>query len=208
MATVCPSRPLGWPVEMRPTPTHGPVPGSTPSSARSAPLDALRRPHPIGGNDPDGYRQEPEQLLAALDRRRPRRRVPDARAGRLRTANDTALATGAAHPDRLVAFCRVNPHDGPLPEARRALDAGARGIKLHPRAEQLRDGGAGGGRARGPGGRAARADADPRRARHPRAGRADRAARGAHPSATLILAHAAISDLAWLWRVLPRIRTC
>ena len=31
----------------------------------------------------------------------------------------------------------MSPHDGALPEARRALDAGARGIKLHPRAEQF-----------------------------------------------------------------------
>ena len=37
----------------------------------------------------------------------------------------------------LVPFCRVNPHDDPLPEAERSLDAGARGIKLHPRAEQF-----------------------------------------------------------------------
>jgi hypothetical protein len=54
-----------------------------------------------------------------------------------RTANDAVLAVAAAHPDRLVAFCRVSPHDGALPEARRALDAGARGIKLHPRAQKF-----------------------------------------------------------------------
>ena len=34
-----------------------------------------------------------------------------------------------------MPFCRLDPHDDPLAEAERCLDAGARGIKLHPRAE-------------------------------------------------------------------------
>src|ERR1700732_2435138 len=38
---------------------------------------------------------------------------------------------------RLLPFCRVNPHADPVTEARRCLDAGACGIKLHPRAEQF-----------------------------------------------------------------------
>src|SRR6187397_939149 len=63
----------------------------------------------IGHNDPDGYRE----------------------------ANDIAIAAAAASGGRLVAFCRVNPHDDAVAEARRALDAGAVGIKLHPRAEQF-----------------------------------------------------------------------
>src|SRR5207302_232342 len=37
----------------------------------------------------------------------------------------------------LIPFCRVDPHDNPLPEAERSLENGARGIKLHPRAEQF-----------------------------------------------------------------------
>jgi hypothetical protein len=54
-------------------------------------------------------------------------------------ANDTAVAAAAASDGRLVAFCRVNPNDGApaVEEARRAIDAGARGIKLHPRAQKF-----------------------------------------------------------------------
>ena len=118
-------------------------------------------------------------------------------------ANDTVIAAAAAHPEQLVAFCRVSPHDGALEEARRALDAGARGIKLHPRAEQF--------------GMDEPAVAELVALAHERcvpvlihAGRGipalgENTVRLAarHPDATLILAHAAISDLAWLWRVLP-----
>ena len=50
--------------------------------------------------------------------------------------NDIALAA-AAGSDRLVAFCRLDPRVNPAAEARRCLDAGAVGIKLHPRAEQF-----------------------------------------------------------------------
>ena len=118
-------------------------------------------------------------------------------------ANDAVIAAAAAHPEQLVAFCRVSPHDGALEEARRALDAGARGIKLHPRAEQF--------------GMDEPAVAELVALAHERrvpvlihAGRGipalgENTVRLAerHPDATLILAHAAISDLAWLWRVLP-----
>ena len=52
--------------------------------------------------------------------------------------------------------------------------------------------------------RAARADPDPRGARDSRAGRRTRCELATEfPDARLILAHAAISDLAWLWHVLP-----
>ena len=52
-------------------------------------------------------------------------------------ANDRVLEAAAASDGRLVAFCRVDPHATRCAEARRCLDAGARGIKLHPRAEQF-----------------------------------------------------------------------
>ena len=52
-----------------------------------------------------------------------------------RAANDFVLAAAAESDGVLTPFCRVNPHDGAVAEATRALDAGARGIKLHPRAE-------------------------------------------------------------------------
>jgi len=158
----------------------------------------------IGSNDPDGYKQTLEQLLDALGSAGARAVVfpmhePDGYAA----ANDTVIAAAAAHPDQVVAFCRVSPHDGALEEARRALDAGARGIKLHPRAERF--------------GMDEPAVADLVALAHERcvpvlihAGRGipalgENTVRLAarHPDATLILAHAAISDLAWLWRVLP-----
>jgi hypothetical protein len=36
-----------------------------------------------------------------------------------------------------VPFCRLDPTDNPLPEGYRALEQGARGIKLHPRAQSF-----------------------------------------------------------------------
>jgi predicted TIM-barrel fold metal-dependent hydrolase len=170
----------------------------------TGPLDLFDAHTHIGRNDPDGYKQEPDELVDALAAAGARGVVfpmhePDGYA----PANDAALAAAAEHPERLVAFCRVSPHDNALPEARRALDAGARGIKLHPRAEQF--------------GMDEPAVAELIALAHERrmpvlihAGRgipalgqntvrlAER-----YPDAHLILAHGAISDLAWLWRVLP-----
>ena len=50
-------------------------------------------------------------------------------------ANDMVLAEAAASDGRLFAFCRLDPGASAAAEARRCLEAGARGIKLHPRAE-------------------------------------------------------------------------
>ena len=170
----------------------------------TGPLDLYDAHTHIGRNDPDGYKQEPGELVDALAAAGARGVVfpmhePDGYAA----ANDEAIAAAGAHPERLVAFCRVSPHDSAIGEARRALDAGARGIKLHPRAEQF--------------GMDEPVVAELIALAHERhapvlihAGRgipalgqntvrlAER-----YPDAHLILAHAAISDLAWLWRVLP-----
>jgi uncharacterized protein len=170
----------------------------------TGPLELYDAHTHIGSNDPDGYRQTPGELIEALGSAVTRAVVfpmhePDGYAA----ANDAVLAAVAEHPERLAAFCRVSPHDGALAEARRALDAGARGIKLHPRAERF--------------GMDEPVVAELVALAHERrmpvlihAGRgipalgqntvrlAER-----YPDATLILAHAAISDLAWLWRVLP-----
>ncbi len=158
----------------------------------------------IGSNDPDGYKQTLEQLLDALGLAGACAVVfPMHEPDGYSAANDTVIAAASAHPEQLVAFCRVSPHDGALDEARRALDAGARGIKLHPRAERF--------------GMDEPAVAELVQLAHERrvpvlihAGRGipalgENTVRLAarHPDATLILAHAAISDLAWLWRVLP-----
>ncbi len=94
------------------------------------------------GLDEDGRSLTPEQLLAQLDaagasracvfplhdpERKPAYRVP----------NDRVLAWAAESDGRLTPFCRLDPAEGPLQEAERCLQAGAGGIKLHPRAQDF-----------------------------------------------------------------------
>jgi uncharacterized protein len=158
----------------------------------------------IGDSDPDGARQTPEQLLAALEP------VPARAAvfamhepGGYSAANDRVLEAAADSGGKLVAFCRLDPRDDPLTEARRCLDAGAKGIKLHPRAERFT--------LSEPAVREIVALAHERRVPvliHagrgiPALGQDTVRLSGEFTGARLILAHAAISDLAWLWRVLP-----
>ena len=52
-----------------------------------------------------------------------------------RAPNDRVLAWAAEVPDRLFPFVRLSLEEDPLGEAVRCLDRGARGIKLHPRAQ-------------------------------------------------------------------------
>jgi uncharacterized protein len=54
-----------------------------------------------------------------------------------RIPNDRVLEWCAAAPDRLVPYCRLDLSDDPIGEATRCLDLGARGIKLHPRAQKF-----------------------------------------------------------------------
>ena len=158
----------------------------------------------VGDSDPDGARQTPEQLLAALEPAAARAVVfamhePDG----YPAANDRVLAAAADSGGRLVAFCRLDPRADPLTEARRCLDAGAKGIKLHPRAERFT--------LSEPAVRDIVALAHERRVPvliHagrgiPALGQDTVRLSGEFTDARLILAHAAISDLAWLWRVLP-----
>jgi uncharacterized protein len=157
----------------------------------------------IGQNDPDGFKQTPEQLVEVLAGAGARALVfPMHEPDGYPAANDTAIAAAAAAPDRLHAFCRVQPNDGDpaVAEARRSLDAGAVGIKLHPRAEGFT--------------MHAPAVRDLVALAHERsvpvlihAGRGIPALgadtvklAGEFPDAKMILAHAAISDLAWLWK--------
>ena len=159
----------------------------------------------FGQNDPDTFRQTPEELLAALDSAGARAMVfPMHEPDGYRDANDAVLAAVAASDGRLVGLCRVQPREpGAVEEARRCLDLGAAGIKLHPRAEAFG--------MDEPAVRDLVALAHERRALmliH--AGRGIPAL-GANtvrysnefPDARLILAHCAISDLAWLARELP-----
>ena len=93
----------------------------------------------VGQNDPDGFKQTPEELLEALAAVDAKALVfpmhePDGYAG----PNDAVMEAVAASGGRLRALCRVQPKDpGAVAEARRCLDAGVNGIKLHPRAEQF-----------------------------------------------------------------------
>ena len=158
----------------------------------------------IGANDPDGFRQTPEELLAWLAPVDARGVVfPMHEPDGYPEANDTAMAAAADSDGRLVAFCRVDPRSEPVAEAARCLDAGARGIKLHPRAERFT--------LSEPTVRDIVALAHERHAPvliHagrgiPALGRDTVELSGEFTDATLILAHCAISDIAWLWRALP-----
>src|SRR5262245_30457996 len=52
-------------------------------------------------------------------------------------ANDRTLGAAERSDGRLLPFVRLDLSEGPIEEARRCLDLGARGIKLHPRAQRF-----------------------------------------------------------------------
>jgi hypothetical protein len=113
------------------------------------------------------------------------------------------IEEAAASGGRLTPFCRLDPADDPLREAERALGRGARGIKLHPRAEQFR--------------------LDDERLEPvfaladerglpvithagrgiPALGRDALEITARHPGLRLILAHDGVCDLGWIWRHAP-----
>ncbi|HEY4429091.1 MAG TPA: amidohydrolase family protein [Solirubrobacteraceae bacterium] len=94
------------------------------------------------GLDEDGRSLTLEQLLAQLDAAGARRACvfplhdPD-RHPAYRVPNDRVLAWASEADGRLVPFCRLDPTEDPLAESERCLAAGARGIKLHPRAQDF-----------------------------------------------------------------------
>jgi predicted TIM-barrel fold metal-dependent hydrolase len=159
----------------------------------------------IGQNDPDGMRQTVEQLLEGLSLAGARGAFvfPMHEPEGYPNANDRVIGAALESDGLLIPFCRVNPHVDPVPEAERCLAAGARGIKLHPRAEQFT--------LDHPEVRRLVALADERTLPvliH--AGRGIPALglhavelAEAYPNARLILAHAGICDLSWIWRVAP-----
>jgi uncharacterized protein len=179
-------------------PWHDAVVGALP------PLRSFDAHTHTGSNDPDGFRCSPEQLLEGLGEIGARAAVftmhePDG----YPPANDRILEEARASDGVLVPYCRLDPRIGGAEaarEAERCLDAGARGIKLHPRAEQFR--------LEEPETEPLFAVANERGVPvlvH--AGRGipalgadalDLAAR--YPRARIILAHAAVCDLAWIWR--------
>jgi uncharacterized protein len=54
-----------------------------------------------------------------------------------RAANDRTLEYAARSGRRLIPFVRLDLNESPIEEAVRCLDLGARGIKLHPRAQRF-----------------------------------------------------------------------
>ena len=54
-----------------------------------------------------------------------------------RAANDRTLSHATAAPDELVPYVRLDLNETPIEEARRCIDLGAGGIKLHPRAQRF-----------------------------------------------------------------------
>jgi uncharacterized protein len=166
------------------------------------PLDAHTH---IGSNDPDGFSCSREQLVRALERIDARAFVfPMHEPDGYRAANDMVIDEAAASDGRLFAFCRLDPHsEDPLAEAERAFGRGARGIKLHPRAERFA--------LDHPGLERVFALADERHLPvlvHagrgiPALGRHALELTARHPGLRLILAHAGISDLSWIWREAP-----
>lgn len=92
------------------------------------------------GLDEDGMSLDPAGLVGLLDDAHAAfalvfplhdpERVPS-----YRVPNDRVLAWAADSGGRFIPFCRLDPADDPLAEAERCLNAGARGIKLHPRAQ-------------------------------------------------------------------------
>jgi predicted TIM-barrel fold metal-dependent hydrolase len=155
----------------------------------------------IGQNDPDGRTATAEEIIGGLDQAGHQRALvfamhePDGYG----PANDEVLRAAAASEGRLVPLARVSPHhEDAVAEAKRCLDAGARGFKLHPRSDEFA--------LPHPAVEEVVALAHERRMPvlfHagrgiPHLGEAvvDLARR--YPGARLILAHAGISDLGWI----------
>jgi uncharacterized protein len=117
--------------------------------------------------------------------------------------NRRVIDEAARNPGVLVPFARIDPRVSGRAETAEALAAGARGVKLHPRGEDFR--------LEHPnvaGIFAAAAEAGAPVLIHAGAGVGSFGATltdlaSHHPRCPIVLAHAGISDLSWLWRVLP-----
>jgi predicted TIM-barrel fold metal-dependent hydrolase len=92
------------------------------------------------GDDIDGMVGRYDELLSIMDGYGISRAFmfcmdePD-RHPAFRAANDRTLAAAQRSEGRLVPFVRLDLAESPAEEATRCLDLGARGIKLHPRAQ-------------------------------------------------------------------------
>ncbi|MEU7479851.1 amidohydrolase family protein [Lentzea sp. NPDC042327] len=150
----------------------------------------------VGTNDPSGFSCTFDQLLDALSEVDAAAAVfPLTEPKGYRRANDAVIAAAQSP---VVAFCRVAPGDDAEAEALRCVRAGARGIKLHPASDEfaLDDD-----RLHGVFGLAheltlpvvvhAGPEIDP-------FGDTLLAVLRRYPRARFVLAHAALTDLAWL----------
>jgi predicted TIM-barrel fold metal-dependent hydrolase len=94
------------------------------------------------GLDEDGRSLALGQLLAQLDNAGARRACvfplhdPERRPA-YSVPNDRVIAWASESEGRLAPFCRLDPAEDPIVEGERCLAAGARGIKLHPRAQDF-----------------------------------------------------------------------
>jgi uncharacterized protein len=94
------------------------------------------------GTDIDGMVGRYEELEATLDRYGISRcnvfclDEPD-RHPAFRAGNDRTLECAARSEGRMIPFVRLDLTEQPIEEATRCLDRGARGIKLHPRAQRF-----------------------------------------------------------------------
>jgi uncharacterized protein len=93
-----------------------------------------------GDTDPDGFTNTPAESIARLDRAGQAGAVIITSADPTGYAdhNDRVLVEAGESDGRFIPFLRVDPtRDDALDEVTRSLDAGHRGIKLHPRSESF-----------------------------------------------------------------------
>jgi predicted TIM-barrel fold metal-dependent hydrolase len=94
------------------------------------------------GNDIDGFSGQYEELERIMDAYGVSRAFmfcmdePD-REPAFRAPNDRTLTFAERSGGRLIPFARLDMNQSPIEEAIRCLDLGARGIKLHPRAQRF-----------------------------------------------------------------------
>jgi predicted TIM-barrel fold metal-dependent hydrolase len=92
------------------------------------------------GLDEDGRSLDLETLLSQLDAAGARRACvfplhdPE-RKPSYSVPNDRVLRWASESHGRLIPFCRLDPAEAPIAEGERCIAKGARGIKLHPRAQ-------------------------------------------------------------------------
>ena len=154
----------------------------------------------VGDQDPDGLTATAPDIVAGLDRAGQDRALvfPLHEPGGYTAANAVVRQAAARSSGRLVALARIDPNRDAVAEARRGLEGGAVGFKLHPRSERF-------------GLPHAAVEAVVALAHEARAPVLLHAGRGIprlgkaavdlarrYPGARIILAHAGISDLGWL----------